>query len=111
MISSPVNAYVSSSLAGDTAQSISKDSLFRFENAKALFYTKFKDQFPDTGNRQSGKSGVVPKLLHLSHNYRSHEGIISVASVVMDLLYGGILFYLKLHIPSLTCPRVPTTGR
>jgi len=37
-------------------------------------------------------------LLRLSHNYRSHEGILSVASVIMDLLYGGILFYLELLV-------------
>jgi hypothetical protein len=32
---------------------------------------------------------LVPKLLPLSHNYRSHAGILSVASVVMDTLYSG----------------------
>jgi hypothetical protein len=70
--------------AGDTAQSISKDSLFRFATAKALFYTHFSD--PSNNKKQSE---VVPDLLPLSYNYRSHRGILSVASVVMDLLYAG----------------------
>ncbi|KAF8241484.1 P-loop containing nucleoside triphosphate hydrolase protein [Wilcoxina mikolae CBS 423.85] len=71
--------------AGDTAQSISKDSLFRFPNAQALFYSRFRDPSP-TWKKQVG---VVPELLPLSHNYRSHLGIVSVASVVMELLYAG----------------------
>jgi hypothetical protein len=72
-------------LAGDTAQSISKDSLFQFATAKALFYTRFSDSSA-TGNQ----SELAPELLPLSHNYRSHRGILSVASVVMELLYSGM---------------------
>ncbi|KAF8539048.1 hypothetical protein BDD12DRAFT_981228 [Trichophaea hybrida] len=70
--------------AGDTAQSISKDSLFRFATAKALFYTRFSDS-----SIRGKQSGLVPELLPLSYNYRSHRGILSVASVVMELLYAG----------------------
>lgn len=69
--------------AGDTAQSISKDSLFRFPNAQALFYSRFHD--PSLTWKKQAE--VVPELLPLSHNYRSHLGIVSVASVVMELLY------------------------
>jgi hypothetical protein len=72
--------------AGDTAQSISKDSLFRFANAKSLFHTRFHDPSSARGK----KTGLVPELLPLSHNYRSHRGILSIASIVMQLLYVGM---------------------
>ena len=72
--------------AGDTAQSISKDSQFRFANAKALFHTRFNDP-PSPRGKQTR---LVPELLPLSHNYRSHRGILSIASVVMQLLYVGM---------------------
>ncbi|CUS07541.1 unnamed protein product [Tuber aestivum] len=68
--------------AGDTAQCISKDALFRFANAKALFYERFKDTTSSTRD-------LKPALKQLLHNFRSHQQILSVASLVMDLLYGG----------------------
>ncbi|CUS07546.1 unnamed protein product [Tuber aestivum] len=68
--------------AGDTAQCISKDALFRFANAKALFYERFRATATST-------SDLKPTLLPLSHNFRSHKQILSVASLVMDLLYNG----------------------
>ncbi|RPB01640.1 hypothetical protein L873DRAFT_1842358 [Choiromyces venosus 120613-1] len=68
--------------AGDTAQCISKDALFRFANAKSLFYERFKDSTKSTGD-------LKPTLLPLSHNYRAHKRILRIASLVMDLLYGG----------------------
>lgn len=82
----PITNY-SSGKAGDTAQSISKDSLFRFANAKALFHTRFSKLLPVYGNQ----SFLVPKLLPLSHNFRSHKGILALASLVMELLYTGML--------------------
>ncbi|PWW77613.1 P-loop containing nucleoside triphosphate hydrolase protein [Tuber magnatum] len=68
--------------AGDTAQCISKDALFRFANAKALFYERFEDSTSSTRD-------LKPTLLPLSHNFRSHKQILRVASLVMDLLYRG----------------------
>ncbi|CUS14614.1 unnamed protein product, partial [Tuber aestivum] len=68
--------------AGDTAQCISKDALFRFPNAKALFYERFMD-------RAWKKEEIKPELFPLSHNFRSHKQILRVASLVMDLLYRG----------------------
>ncbi|RPB01673.1 P-loop containing nucleoside triphosphate hydrolase protein [Choiromyces venosus 120613-1] len=80
--------------AGDTAQCISKDALFRFANAKALFYERFEDQFKDKSKgkwKESTKSAkeLKPKLLPLSHNFRSQKRILRVASLVMELLYKG----------------------
>ncbi|RPB01636.1 P-loop containing nucleoside triphosphate hydrolase protein [Choiromyces venosus 120613-1] len=68
--------------AGDTAQCISKDALFRFENAKALFHELFSGRTVNTRE-------LKPTLLPLSHNFRSHKRILRVASLVMELLYKG----------------------
>ncbi|RPB01665.1 P-loop containing nucleoside triphosphate hydrolase protein [Choiromyces venosus 120613-1] len=68
--------------AGDTAQCISKDALFRFANAKTLFYERF------SGSTVSARE-LKPTLLPLSHNFRSHKRILRVASLVMELLYKG----------------------
>ncbi|CUS14610.1 unnamed protein product, partial [Tuber aestivum] len=68
--------------AGDTAQCISKDALFRFPNAKSLFYERFVGS--------AWKKGEIKPTLHqLSHNFRSHEKILKVASLVRDLMYSG----------------------
>lgn len=73
--------------AGDTAQSISKDSFFRFANCGALFYTRFFDSV-------SGKQALLkPTLLPLSRNFRSHKGILYLASLVMELLYKGLSLF------------------
>ena len=78
------------SAAGDTAQCISKDALFRFANAKSLFYEHFR-------NSTSSTRELKPTLLPLSQNFRSHKQILSVASLVMHLLYRGLLFPGTLH--------------
>lgn len=75
-------------LAGDTAQSISKDALFRFANAKALFYTRFS-------KLEDNKTLLKPMLLPLSKNFRSHQGILSLASLIMELMYTGKQAILK----------------
>ena len=70
---------------GDTAQGISQDSTFRFQDVKALFHYHF--------GRKSAAIGQVdiaqPLLFTLSRNYRSHQGILSVASSVMELLFSN----------------------
>jgi superfamily I DNA/RNA helicase len=60
-------------LAGDTAQSIAVGVDFRFTDVRQTFYNSF--------------SGIEPKLLQLSHNYRSHAGILRLAACVVELLY------------------------
>jgi len=82
------------STAGDTAQCISKDALFRFANAKALFYEHFR-----SASRSARE--LKPTLLPLSHNFRSHKQILSVASLVMHLLYRGVLLPGTLYCPLL----------
>lgn len=60
-------------LAGDTAQSITAGVWFRFADVRQLFYGQF--------------GGVEPRLQKLTHNYRSHSGILHLAAAVVELLY------------------------
>ena len=68
---------------GDTAQGISQDSTFRFQDVKALFHAHFGPQ--STAIRQEDLA--QPFLFTLSRNYRSHQGILSLASSVIELLF------------------------
>lgn len=67
---------------GDTAQGISQDSSFRFQDVKALFREHFSRQSINAGQ----KALADPQLFTLNRNYRSHQGILSLASSVMTLL-------------------------
>lgn len=53
-------------LAGDTAQSIALGVDFRFTDVRQIFYNSF--------------GGIEPRLLQLTHNYRSHAGVLRVNS-------------------------------
>ncbi|KAJ5519217.1 DNA helicase UvrD-like C-terminal [Penicillium expansum] len=72
-------------LAGDTAQCISKDSVFRFPEIKALFY----EHYEVIANELNQPSFAKPVQFSLAKNYRSHQGILSFASWVMQLLWHG----------------------
>ncbi|KAJ5669323.1 hypothetical protein N7462_010393 [Penicillium macrosclerotiorum] len=72
-------------LAGDTAQCISKDSAFRFPEIKALFYEYYEIIAQELNQPLIAK----PKQFMLAKNYRSHQGILSFASWVMQLLWNG----------------------
>ncbi|XP_053570435.1 LOW QUALITY PROTEIN: TPR and ankyrin repeat-containing protein 1-like [Bombina bombina] len=70
-------------LTGDTAQSIMKGVSFRFSDLRSLFYFANKNCHSDS------KDCIVrrPKRIYqLYQNYRSHSGILSLASGVVDLL-------------------------
>lgn len=73
-------------LAGDTAQAISQDSTFRFADIKALLY----DHFAAAGAAANQKEIVQATMFTLSKNYRSHQGILALASQVMAMLWKGI---------------------
>lgn len=70
---------------GDTAQAISQDSTFRFQDVKAMFHNHFGRQSAAIGQEALAK----PLLFTLSRNYRSHQGILSLASSVMELLFNN----------------------
>lgn len=69
-------------LAGDTAQAISQDSTFRFSEIKDIFFQHFSAASASTNQRESAR----PELFTLSKNYRSHQGILALASLVMGLI-------------------------
>ena len=71
--------------AGDTAQTISHDSYFRFQDIKALFY----DHFAAAASLMNQPELARPQLFMLAKNYRSHQGILGLASLVMDMLWNG----------------------
>ena len=68
---------------GDTAQSIMRGISFRFSDLKSLFF-HVQSAYQALGF-QSGIR-VPNKLYQLTHNYRSHAGILRLASSVVDLL-------------------------
>nr|XP_005600889.1 TPR and ankyrin repeat-containing protein 1 isoform X2 [Equus caballus] len=68
-------------LTGDTAQSIMKGVAFRFSDLRSLFHYASKN----TVDKQYAVR--KPKKIHqLYQNYRSHSGILNLASGVVDLL-------------------------
>ncbi|XP_066484289.1 TPR and ankyrin repeat-containing protein 1 isoform X2 [Tiliqua scincoides] len=69
-------------LTGDTAQSIMKGVAFRFSDLKSLFHYASKSS---TDKKQC--TVRKPKRIYqLYQNYRSHSGILRLASGVVDLL-------------------------
>lgn len=66
-------------VAGDTAQNISKESTYRFADIKALVYNHFQ--------QTKQKIRASPVVFTLGLNYRSHDGIVKLASFVVDLLW------------------------
>ncbi|KAG8744274.1 hypothetical protein FRC10_010437 [Ceratobasidium sp. 414] len=70
-------------MAGDTAQTISAGSSFRFEDLSAfLWRLEEQDEAVQCGKR----SAIHPTLFHLAVNYRSHGGIVDCASSVVQLI-------------------------
>ncbi|XP_033726508.1 TPR and ankyrin repeat-containing protein 1-like [Pecten maximus] len=70
-------------LTGDTAQSIMRGIAFRFSDLKSIFY--YAKQSLQANGKVS--SIEVPKRVHqLTHNYRSHAGILFLASSILDLM-------------------------
>ncbi|XP_032717149.1 TPR and ankyrin repeat-containing protein 1 isoform X1 [Lontra canadensis] len=68
-------------LTGDTAQSIMKGVAFRFSDLRSLFHYASRN----TVDKQCAVR--KPKKIHqLYQNYRSHSGILNLASGVVDLL-------------------------
>lgn len=72
-------------LAGDNAQCISKDSVFRFPEAKAVFFDHYDSVAGEIGQPELAR----PTQFSLAKNYRSHQGILSLASFTMEMLWNG----------------------
>ena len=69
---------------GDTAQSIMRGIAFVFEDLKSLFH-HVKEAADMIDHRLQLR--VPKKLYQLTYNYRSHAGILHLASSVVDLLF------------------------
>ncbi|RPD59343.1 hypothetical protein L226DRAFT_495257 [Lentinus tigrinus ALCF2SS1-7] len=67
--------------AGDTAQTISAGSAFRFQELKAFMYSEREKE----AEASLGKC-VQAETFHLTTNYRSHAGIVECANSVVTLL-------------------------
>ncbi|NXA75537.1 TRNK1 protein, partial [Thryothorus ludovicianus] len=68
-------------LTGDTAQSIMKGVAFRFSDLRSLFHYASKSSVNKKQQVRKPK-----RIYHLYQNYRSHSGILRLASGVVDLL-------------------------
>ncbi|XP_028397252.1 LOW QUALITY PROTEIN: TPR and ankyrin repeat-containing protein 1-like [Dendronephthya gigantea] len=68
---------------GDTAQSVMRGIAFRFSDLRSLFHY-MRESLESKGQKADV---IVPdKVYQLTHNYRSHAGILNLASSVTDLL-------------------------
>jgi superfamily I DNA/RNA helicase len=68
--------------AGDPAQSVVEGSDFRFEDIRTVAHQLFQ-------NEKRGKKVIPDKPLQLNVNFRSHSGILNVASGVLDMLFSA----------------------
>ena len=69
-------------LTGDTAQSIMRGVHFRFKDLRSLFH-----HARHAALRLRGYSSLVlPRVHNLLYNYRSHAGVLRLASSVVELL-------------------------
>ncbi|KAI9462689.1 hypothetical protein HD554DRAFT_2288449 [Boletus coccyginus] len=67
--------------AGDTAQTISAGSSFRFDDLKAFLYRIEQDQ---SAHVIQDRSVIDPAAFQLAINYRSHGGIVNCAHTVIE---------------------------
>ena len=82
------------------AQDISQNSIFRFQDAKTLFHDHFVRQ--STNVKQ--QSLIQSQLFTLNRNYRSHQEILFMTSIVMKILwqtFSHIVDKLNLEIDTL----------
>ncbi|KAG2160214.1 uncharacterized protein EDB93DRAFT_1324636 [Suillus bovinus] len=69
--------------AGDTAQTISAGSSFRFDDLKAFLY---RVEQQNTTVNSAGACLHQPMMFQLAINYRSHGGIVNCAHSVIELI-------------------------
>ncbi|THU96852.1 hypothetical protein K435DRAFT_965733 [Dendrothele bispora CBS 962.96] len=69
--------------SGDTAQTISVGSSFRFDALKAF---QWRLERRRSGSRKSQRQNTDPETFQLAANYRSHSGIVNCAHSVIELI-------------------------
>ncbi|KAI0716097.1 hypothetical protein C8T65DRAFT_606293 [Cerioporus squamosus] len=67
--------------AGDTAQTISVGSAFRFNDLKSFLY-----RYEEAKAGPQAETRAQPESFHLAVNYRSHAGIVNCAHSVIQLI-------------------------
>jgi superfamily I DNA/RNA helicase len=108
--SNPQDGFV---FAGDTAQVITRGVNFRFQDARSLFYKDYGQAVErmktcGTGQKvlcQGVKNSAVP-LFQLSHNFRTHMGVVNMANSIINLLY----HFFPLSIDKLDCETSLVSG-
>ncbi|CAG8567860.1 13873_t:CDS:10 [Dentiscutata erythropus] len=70
-------------LAGDTAQCIARGSSFRFQSVLSLMY---QWELIRSKANPNWRGAFKPQRFELNTNYRSHNGILRLASSVIDLI-------------------------
>ena len=69
-------------LTGDTAQSVMRGISFRFQDLRSLFFY-LNESYKAVGVQAEV---LVPRIMPLIYNYRSHRGILNLASSVVSML-------------------------
>ncbi|KAH6833401.1 hypothetical protein C2S53_011803 [Perilla frutescens var. hirtella] len=88
---------------GDTAQTIARGIDFRFEDIRSLFYNEFLMRSRNCVISEKKEKGLITDMFKLSHNFRSHTGVLRLAQSVVDL----ICYYFPHSIDALA----PETSR
>jgi len=92
---------------GDTCQTIARGIGFRFTDIRTLLYEEAQEQRQlERGGKGHFDRVGVPTIEHLKTNYRTHSGIIDVASSIVDLLK----HYFPRHIDNLDRERAFFNG-
>ncbi|XP_053381233.1 TPR and ankyrin repeat-containing protein 1-like [Mercenaria mercenaria] len=76
-------------LTGDTAQGIMRGISFRFKDLRSLFYhvKQMTEEAKKTSKASKSVTVHVPNEVHqLTYNYRSHSGILYLASSILEIL-------------------------
>ncbi|KAK6508748.1 hypothetical protein TWF506_010825 [Arthrobotrys conoides] len=92
-----VNDTKAFAFAGDTAQCISRDSCFRFQDLQDAFYRKYKHH----GDLSNQKNLAKLDRFTLSKNYRTHNGILKLAAKVVDSLSTAFPYAIDKFSPEL----------
>ncbi|KAF5747513.1 hypothetical protein HS088_TW05G00235 [Tripterygium wilfordii] len=73
--------------SGDTAQTIARGIDFRFQDIRSLFYNKFLLESRSSIKDGRKEKGQLADIFNLSHNFRTHAGVLKLSQSIMELLY------------------------
>ncbi|KAF3432417.1 hypothetical protein FNV43_RR27157 [Rhamnella rubrinervis] len=73
--------------SGDTAQTIARGVDFRFQDIRSTFYKVFLTISSCDNTYKKSKHVRIVDTFQLSHNFRTHAGVLKLAQSVIDLIY------------------------